>query len=221
MQHIMLILPCIYTFKKILLTSLVKEKTILTNRICYFGCLQLAITFLALSVLLISSHLSFFVLALYGQHISVAKYYIMQKPAGAALILASTQAFILSCMDVRMDALLTANIILAIWQLLEAATAKKWYNTLFAALFMALAFSTKGLVGIIMPCVAILFYLLYRRDFKQLFHPHWIITAICTAIFIIPVVYCYYLQYDLHPEKNNTGHDECIRRKIYFMESEY
>jgi len=123
----------------------------------------------------------------------------------AALILASAQAFILACMDVRMDALLTANIILAIWQLLESVTAKKWYNTVLAALFMAMAFSTKGLVGIVMPCIAIIFYLLYKRDFKQLFHPRWIFTAVCIAIFIMPVVYCYYLQYDLHPEKEIRG----------------
>jgi len=123
----------------------------------------------------------------------------------AALILASAQAFILGCMDVRMDALLTANIILAIWQLLESVTAKKWYNTVLAALFMAMAFSTKGMVGIVMPGIAIICYLLYRRDFKQLFHPRWIITVVCLAIFIIPVLYCYYLQYDLHPEKEIRG----------------
>jgi 4-amino-4-deoxy-L-arabinose transferase-like glycosyltransferase len=123
----------------------------------------------------------------------------------AALILASAQAFMLACMDVRMDALLSANIILAIWQLLESVTAKKWYNTVLAGLFMAMAFSTKGMVGIVMPGIAIVFYLLYRRDFKQLFHPRWITTAVCTAVFMMPVVYCYYLQYDLHPEKEIRG----------------
>lgn len=123
----------------------------------------------------------------------------------AALIFASAQAFILGCMDVRMDALLTANIILAIWQLLECATAKKWYNAVLAGLFMALAFSTKGMVGIVMPAIAIFFYLLYRRDLLQLLKPRWIITAISTIICIIPVVYCYYLQYDLHPEKEIRG----------------
>ncbi len=123
----------------------------------------------------------------------------------AALILASAQAFMLACMDVRMDALLSANIILAIWQLLESVTAKKWYNTVLAGLFMAMAFSTKGMVGIVMPGIAIVFYLLYRRDIKQLFHPRWITTALCTVVFMMPVVYCYYLQYDLHPEKEIRG----------------
>lgn len=123
----------------------------------------------------------------------------------AALILASAQAFILACMDVRMDALLSANIILATWQLLEAVTAKKRYNFVLAALFMALGFSTKGLVGIIMPGLAIFLYLLYKRDFKQLFNLKWIIVGLLTAVFMFPVVYCFYLQYDLHPEKTIRG----------------
>lgn len=120
-------------------------------------------------------------------------------------MLVSSQAFILACMDVRMDAILTACIILASWQLLEATIAKKWYNTIAAALFMALGFSTKGMAGIAIPCAALFFYLLYKRDLAQLFHIKWLIVAACTIIFMLPVLYCYYLQFDLHPEKEIRG----------------
>lgn len=123
----------------------------------------------------------------------------------SALILAAAQAFILACMDVRMDAILTACIILAVWQLVESVTVKKWYNLVLAALFMGLGFSTKGLVGIIMPGVAIFFYLLFKRDWKQLFNGKWILLGLLTVIFMLPVIYCFYLQYDLHPEKNIRG----------------
>ncbi len=123
----------------------------------------------------------------------------------AALILLSSQAFILACMDVRMDAILTACIILASWQLLEATIAKKWYNTVAAALFMALGFSTKGMAGVVIPCAALFFYLLYKRDFSQLFNIKWMIVALCTIVFMLPVLYCYYLQFDLHPEKDIRG----------------
>ncbi len=123
----------------------------------------------------------------------------------AALILLSSQAFILACMDVRMDAILTACIILASWQLLEATIAKKWYNTVAAALFMALGFSTKGMAGVVIPCAALFFYLLYKRDFSQLFNIKWVIVALCTIVFMLPVLYCYYLQFDLHPEKEIRG----------------
>lgn len=123
----------------------------------------------------------------------------------AALILASAQAFILACMDVRMDAILTACIILAAWQLLEAATGGKWYNITAAALFMALGFSTKGMAGIVIPCAALFFHLLYKRDFTGMLHIKWIGTGLLTVVFMLPVLYCYYLQFDLHPEKEIRG----------------
>lgn len=123
----------------------------------------------------------------------------------AALILGSAQAFILACMDVRMDAILTSCMILAVWQLVETVHSRKWYHPVLAALFMALGFSTKGLVGIVMPGVAIFFYLLYQRAFRQIFHPRWILVGLMTAVFMLPVVYCYYLQFDRHPEKVIRG----------------
>ena len=123
----------------------------------------------------------------------------------AALILLSSQAFILSNNDVRMDALLTGFIIFATWQLTEAAYYKKWHNYILAALGMALAFSTKGMIGLVMPGMALLFLLLYRRELKKLFTWQWVAVMIFFFLFITPVVYCYYLQYDLHPEKVIRG----------------
>ncbi len=123
----------------------------------------------------------------------------------AALIVISAQAFILACMDVKMDALLTANIILATWQLVATITSGKWYHLPLAALFMALGFATKGQIGLVMPGVALFFFLLYRRDFRQMFHLRWVVLLLLVVVFISPVLYCYYLQFDLHPEKTIRG----------------
>ncbi len=123
----------------------------------------------------------------------------------AAFILVSAQAFILACMDVKMDALLTANIILATWQLIETVIYKKWYNLVLAALFMALGFATKGQIGLVMPGVALFFFLLYKRDFRQMFHIRWLALLALVVLFISPVLYCYYLQFDLHPTKTIRG----------------
>jgi 4-amino-4-deoxy-L-arabinose transferase-like glycosyltransferase len=147
----------------------------------------------------------FSIAAIYATYQLGKRLYDKETGKLATLILGSAQAFILACMDVRMDALLSSCIILATWQLTEAVTEKKWYNIVLSALFMAMGFSTKGLVGIIMPGIAIFFYLLYKRDFKQLFHWKWILTGLLTALFMAPVIYCYYLQFDLHPEKTIRG----------------
>ncbi len=123
----------------------------------------------------------------------------------AALMLASAQAEFLANNDVRMDAILTAGIIFATWQLVEAAYFSRWYNYILGALGLALAFTTKGMIGFVMPCAALFFLLLYQRNWKTLFNWRWIMVALLWALFVAPCVYCYYLQYDLHPEKVVRG----------------
>ena len=132
-------------------------------------------------------------------------FYTKQVGLLAALILASAQAFILANMDVRMDAILTASIIFAVWQLVEAVYLNKWYNYLLGALGLAIGFSTKGMVGFMMPGLAIFCLLLYKREWKAFFNPKWLLVMLYFIVFISPVLYAYYVQYDLHPEKTIRG----------------
>ncbi|HPM32187.1 MAG TPA: glycosyltransferase family 39 protein [Chryseolinea sp.] len=123
----------------------------------------------------------------------------------AALILTSTYAFILSNNDVRMDAVLTACIIFSIWQLAEFSEKNRWQNLVLSSLGLALGFSTKGMIGAILPCLAIVIHLTYQRNWKILFSWKWIIGIILFFLFISPVLVCYYIQFDLHPEKIIRG----------------
>lgn len=126
----------------------------------------------------------------------------------AAVMYASAQAQFLANNDVRMDALLTASIIFATWQLVESVLSSRWYNYVLAALGLAMAFTTKGMIGFVMPCAALFFWLLYQRNWKMMFNWRWLLVFVLWVIFIAPCVYCYYLQYDLHPEKvvRNMSH---------------
>ncbi|HEV7332558.1 MAG TPA: glycosyltransferase family 39 protein [Flavisolibacter sp.] len=123
----------------------------------------------------------------------------------AALITASAFAYILANNDVRMDAILTASIIFATWQLVEWVHNKKWMHAVGAALGLALGFCTKGHIGVVIPAAGVFFYLLYRKDWKSFYHPQILLILLSFAVFIAPVVYCYYLQFDLHPEKVIRG----------------
>lgn len=123
----------------------------------------------------------------------------------AALIAASAFAYILANNDVRMDAILTASIIFATWQLVEWVHHKKWRYAAGAALGLALGFCTKGHIGVVIPAAGVFFYLLYRKDWKSFYHPQLLFILLAFAVFIAPVVYCYYLQFDLHPEKVIRG----------------
>jgi 4-amino-4-deoxy-L-arabinose transferase-like glycosyltransferase len=125
----------------------------------------------------------------------------------AALIVASAFAYMLANNDVRMDAILTASIVFATWQLVEFVDHKKLLNVAGASLGLALGFCTKGHIAVFTPAAAIFFYILYKKDWKLLYNWKWLVLILLFGLFVSPVVYCYYLQYNLHPEKIVRGKD--------------
>lgn len=125
----------------------------------------------------------------------------------AALVAATAFAGVLANNDVRMEAILTASIALATWQLAGFIQTKKMIYLAGAALGLALGFSTKGHIGVFVPAVGAFFYILYRRDWSLFYSWKWLVMVALFALFIAPVVYAYHLQYNLHPEKVVRGKD--------------
>jgi 4-amino-4-deoxy-L-arabinose transferase-like glycosyltransferase len=125
----------------------------------------------------------------------------------AALLISSAFAFILANNDVRMDAILTACVAFATWQLVELIQSRKFINIIGASLGLALGFATKGHIAVFTPAVGIFFYLLYRKDWAFFYSWQLLLLILFFAVFISPVVYCYYLQFNLHPEKVVRGKD--------------
>jgi 4-amino-4-deoxy-L-arabinose transferase-like glycosyltransferase len=125
----------------------------------------------------------------------------------AALIMASAVSFLLSVNDVRMDAILTACIAFATWQLTDLLIKKNWWNVLGAAAGLALGFSTKGIIGVALPGIFIALLAIQRKQWLLLRPPEWWVLIGLFGIFISPVLYCYYLQFNLHPEKVIRGKD--------------
>ena len=123
----------------------------------------------------------------------------------AALIIASAFAYILANNDVRMEAILTASIAFASWQLVEFIQGKKLLHAAGAALGLAIGFCTKGHIAVFVPAVGPLFFILYLKDWKLFLNWKWLVLLFLFGVLISPVVYCYYLQYNLHPEKIIRG----------------
>jgi len=119
----------------------------------------------------------------------------------SALVVFSAFAYILANNDVRMDAILTACVALATWQGVEFIAHRRIVNALGLAVGLALGFNVKGHIAVFTPAIGLLFYVLYRKDWKTFWSWKWLVVLICFAAFIFPVVYCYYLQFNLHPEK--------------------
>jgi len=123
----------------------------------------------------------------------------------AVLILVSTQAYILAHNDVRMDALLLSFIITATWLLYEYTVTLKPGMLMAGTAVLALSFATKGMSGAAVPVIAVGAQLLYTRNWRFIFSFKWIWAVPLFFICISPVLYCYYLQYDLHPGKVIRG----------------
>jgi len=127
----------------------------------------------------------------------------------AAIILATAQSFVMAIMDARMETPLTAFIVTATWQLVVYVDRRKTAALALAALSAAMAFSTKGWIGPVVAFVPVFFHILLKKQWNVLLQPRTWLFIPLFALFISPVLYAYYLQYDLHPEKvirGTTGH---------------
>lgn len=125
----------------------------------------------------------------------------------SALILATAFAFFVSLNDVRMDAILVAAICFSCWQIISSIEQKNPFYLFGAALGLAVGFSVKGAVGVIIPILFMVWYLIenHKWNYVRSFRP-WVIMLLM-SILIMPVLYCYYIQFDLHPEKVIRGKD--------------
>jgi 4-amino-4-deoxy-L-arabinose transferase-like glycosyltransferase len=125
----------------------------------------------------------------------------------AAIILATAQAFVLSISDARMETPLTAAMIFGLWQLILYTDKYKFVNLLLGMLGIAVAFSTKGWLGPVIVFIALFFYILLNRKWRVFAQfKTWLFIPLF-FVFISPILYAYYLQYDLHPEKLIRGRD--------------
>lgn len=123
----------------------------------------------------------------------------------AALILATSQAFIFSIIDARMEAPLTAAIAFGIWQLTVYIDNRKLINLLLAAMGAAIAFDTKGWIGTAIILITCFIKILIEKKWSVFVDVKTWLFIPLFALGISPVLYSYYLQYDLHPEIKVRG----------------
>lgn len=126
----------------------------------------------------------------------------------AALIFLASQTIILSAHDVRTDAVLTGATILAIWQLTAYLKNHSWQHLVLGALFTGIAFSTKGLIALVVIGLCIFCYLLYSRQWSAFFHYKTLVGVGVLLLSISPLLYAYYQQFDQHPELVINGETE-------------
>jgi len=73
---------------------------------------------------------------------------------------------------------------------------------------LAIGFCTKGHIAIVVPVLFALFYMFFKGDWRPLFNLNILGGIALFLLFISPVVYCYYKQFNLHPEVVVRGKDQ-------------
>jgi 4-amino-4-deoxy-L-arabinose transferase-like glycosyltransferase len=133
------------------------------------------------------------------------KLYTLETGFISALIFFCAQAIILENHDARTDAILGGAVIFGVWQLYLYLDEKKWLNLFLGVLGLVLGMATKGMISVIVSGAAIFFYLLYSRNWKVLSDFKWLLAVPLFFLMLSPVLYAYYVQFDLHPEKLIKG----------------
>ncbi|MDO6519707.1 ArnT family glycosyltransferase [Zobellia uliginosa] len=127
----------------------------------------------------------------------------------AALIFMTAQTIVLSVIDVRTDAALTAFTILAIWQFTSYIEKGSLASVCIGAVAAGLAFSSKGQIALFVIGSALICHLAYTHKWQRVLSYKVLVGLGFFAIAIAPMLYAYYHQFDMHPEKvirGTTGH---------------
>ncbi len=139
----------------------------------------------------------------------------------AALIFLSAQTIVLSNIDVRTDAVLTGFTVFAIWQLAVYIQNGSFVALVLGAFGAGIAFSTKGQIALLVIGLPLLCHIAYTRRWKVLFNWKVILALLVFALSISPMLYAYYQQFDLHPEKVIRGRAERSGLLFIFWEQSF
>lgn len=139
----------------------------------------------------------------------------------AVLIYLTALHLVISNGDVRAEPYLTGLIIAAVFHFYKASKKKVDKHLIFGALFAACAVMTKGPFVLVPIGAGFIFHWLFTGDYKQFFHYRWLLAFLLIFIFILPELFCLYLQFDAHPEKTIFGKQHVSGIKFFFWDSQF
>lgn len=107
----------------------------------------------------------------------------------AALFTATSQMVVLYSLDIHTDTIMQTGVMLALWQLTCFLQNKKPSAFIFGFTGVGLAMLSKGPVGAVIPFFAVLFFLIIKKAYRDIFHPRWIIGILIVFVCISPSLY--------------------------------
>jgi 4-amino-4-deoxy-L-arabinose transferase-like glycosyltransferase len=119
----------------------------------------------------------------------------------AGVILASAFALLFASNDASMDVLLIGSVAFATSQLFIFATDEHKLSArahlVVAGAGLALGLAAKGLIGVVVPLLAVFLYLIYRLEWRRVFDPFWLALPLCVLLFASPMLYAYHAQFGM------------------------
>lgn len=137
----------------------------------------------------------------------------------AALIYLTALHAIISSNDVRAEPYLTCFLIASSWYLAKAM-GNAW-NIVPAAFFTGLAMMTKGPFVLIPVGSGMLLHWAMRQDWRQLLQWRWYAYLALCAVFVLPEIWCLYLQFDAQPGKTVFGRQGVSGIRFFLWDSQF
>ena len=163
----------------------------------------------------------FLLMGAFYTYLFARQLYNKQVALWSVLILLTAQHIVLSNNDVRAEPYLTGLIIAGVYHFYLANKNNNYWQILFACLFTACAIMTKGMFALVPIGGALAGHLIITKRWKALFNLKWLLAIALVLLFILPEVYCLYLQFDSHPEKVIFGEKAVSGIKFFFWDSQF
>jgi 4-amino-4-deoxy-L-arabinose transferase-like glycosyltransferase len=139
----------------------------------------------------------------------------------SVLIFLTAEHVIISNNDVRAEPYLTGLIIASVYHFYKTLDKNSIGHLVLACVFAACAVMTKGIFALIPIFGAFAGQFIITKNWKQLFHPRWLLAFVLVMLFLAPEIYCLYEQFDLHPEKTVFDRHNVSGVKFFFWDSQF
>jgi 4-amino-4-deoxy-L-arabinose transferase-like glycosyltransferase len=158
----------------------------------------------------------FAILALWSTYKLALLFYEKRTAFFSALILASSQGFMLMNHDVRTDTILMGAVIFSIWQLATWYKNNQFIHLMYACIGIAVGMMTKGPIAILVPAFAFGTHFILQRNFRVFFKWQYIPALLIITALLIPMSIGLYEQFDQHPETVVNGEQDVSGLKFFF-----
>lgn len=139
----------------------------------------------------------------------------------SVLIYLTAAHLVISNNDVRAEPYLTGLIAGSVYYYSQALRKTFSWQLVIGSLLAACAVMTKGPFVLITIGAGFIIHWIIKKDWKQFVHPRWWLALTLVAFFILPELYCLYVQFDAAPQKIVFGRTGVSGLRFFFWDSQF